>query len=68
MSIVACLLYDQSKKLVFVPTASATAGAHTDHLFVDSLLNNQIYSALYFGVKLFPVTSNDGHMHAHLKS
>ena len=34
--IVAWLLYDQSKKLVFMPTASATASAHRDRLFVAS--------------------------------
>ena len=53
VSIVAWFLYGWSKKLVFVPTASAMAGANRDRLFVASSLNNQRYSALYFGVNRF---------------
>ena len=36
MSIVVWFLYGRSKKLLFVPTASAMAGAHRDRLFVAS--------------------------------
>ena len=46
--IVAWLLYGQSKNLLFVPTASATAGAHRDHLFVASFAQQPEIQCLVF--------------------
>ena len=48
VSIVACFLYDRSTKLLFVPTATATAGAHRDHLFVASFAQQPEIQCLVF--------------------
>ena len=48
VSIVACFLYGRSKKLLFVPTASATAGAHRDRVFVASFAQQPEIQYLVF--------------------
>ena len=45
---IAWFLYSWSKKLVFVPTASVTAGAHRDRLFVASFAQQPKIQCLVF--------------------